>query len=464
MEQNKNYIVAVDVGSSKVVVAVASMTDVNNMINIEAVVKKETDGVSAGMVENSQSVSKALKAAIEEVEELLDIKISDAYASLSGKFVRSARYTDHVFVEDAERCISKHDLKALHDRMLNVKSPDDEYIMDLYPVEYKNDAGVKLSQPVGAYSKQLSATYNFILCESAAKDRLRRVFLNAGINLKALFASGTIIADSLVSTDEKQEGVAIVDLGRGVTDIAVYYGNVLCHMTSLPIGGEAVTVDIHHFTANIPLATVEKLKRRYSSAIAISKPESMIQIRRSSGSNNIKSISLFNLETVTEARMTELVEYVWKEIRETGLAKKLASGIVLTGGGANMAHVADLFHKVTGLDVRVACAEVGISAEQAHMVEQLDTTLAISLLMRGAKEGPCPVGRKQVVLPPEPEPEPEPELEEIEETDIVTKPEKPGLIGKLTKLLGNKLREAFENPDDDNMEIDDVEKDKDDDF
>jgi cell division protein FtsA len=204
--------------------------------------------------------------------------------------------------------------------MHNVKAPDDEFIMDLYPIEYKNDNGLKLSRPVGAYSKQLSATYNFILCENSAKDRLRRVFINAGINLKGLYASGAIIAESLVSKDEKKDGVAIVDIGSGVTDIAVYYDNVLCHMTSLPIGGSAVNNDIHHFTTNLSAETVEKLKLKQGTAIVTSQPDKSVKIVKGSST---REISLYNLEKVMEARMTEIVDYVWREIRETGLRSRL---------------------------------------------------------------------------------------------------------------------------------------------
>ncbi|MBO5216984.1 MAG: cell division protein FtsA [Alistipes sp.] len=457
--ENKSYIVAVDIGSSKVVVAVGSTTDMKT-ITVEAIVKEATDGVSAGLVDNSQSVSKALRAALDKVEDSLQIKISDAYACLSGKFVRSARYTDHVFVEDAENCISQPDLKALNDRMLNVKAPDDEFIMDLYPVEYKNDAGMKLAQPVGAYSKQLSATYNFILCERSAKDRLRRVFTNANISHpKAIYASGSVIAESLASNDEKQEGVAIVDIGCGVTDIAVYYGGVLCHMASLPIGSSALNDDIQHFTTNLPAATVEKLKVRHGAAIATSKPESTIQIRRS---NTTKHISLFNLEAVTEARMTEIAEYVWKEIRDTGLSSKLSSGIILTGGGAKLAQIAELFHRITNLDVRVASAEVGIAVEQAELVSDTDSTLVVSLLLRGLREGAC---RVQMLGVEAEEPEQEyiddekPDgdedfLDEDEDFDDLSE-KKPGFFGRFKKMFSKTLTTAFSNPDDVAEEDDD---------
>lgn len=467
--EKKNYVVAVDIGSSEVVVAVGSLTD-SNIIHIEAIAREAAEGMVAGLVDNNQLVSKALKSAIDKVESALGIKITDAYATLSGKFVRSARYTDHVFVKDVENCISMQDIKSLEERMNNVKAPDDEYIMDSYPIEYKNDSGVKLARPVGAYSKQLSATYNFILCERAAKDRLRRVFINAGINLKGLYASGAIIAESLVSKDEMKEGVAIVDLGCGVTDIAVYYDNVLCHMTSLPIGSAAVNNDIHHFTTNLSAETVEKLKVAQGVAIVTTEPDKEVKIVKGSST---RRISLYNLEKVMEARMTEIAEYVWREIRETGLRSKLAGGIILTGGGANMRRVAELFQKVTGLDVRVASAEVGVDAEQAELVAGNDLTLAISLLLRGAKDGACPVLNMRSTAPVQPPVHHEETSDEqtkqadVDESDdfdddIPEGKKRGGIFGWFNK----KLQKAFRNPEEDleDADYDDVAKDNEEDF
>lgn len=449
--ETKNYIVAVDIGSSEVVVAVGSTTG-SNIIKIEAIASEPTIGVNAGLVENNQMVAKALRTALDRVEQELKIKVSDAYATISGKFVRSARYTDHVFVEDAENCIEQRDLRALHDRMLNVKAPDDEFIMELYPIEYKNDKGIRLSQPVGAYSKQLTATYNFILCERLAKDRLRRSFMDAGISLKAVYAGGAIIAESLVSSDEKQEGVAIVDIGSGVTDIAIYHNNALCHMTSLPIGGSAINNDISHFTTNLPAATVEKLKIRHGAAVASADPDSAIQI--SSKGKSVKQISLYNLEAVVEARMTEIAEYVWREIREAGLSTKLPAGIILTGGGANLNKVAELFHKVTGLDVRVASAEVGVAMEQADIVADTKLTLAISLLLRGARNGACPVqvlqspAAQPVVEEKSEEPEkPLPPKEEDDDEEDIQPAKKPGLFSRISEMFSKTLTTAFSNPD-----------------
>ncbi len=391
---NNSYIVAVDVGSSEVVVAVGSPNE-GGVLEILTVVSEPTDGVSAGLVDNSKSVGQALRRARERAEQEARIAITDAYVGISGKFVRCARYTDHVFVEDVENCISQRDVNALMERMRNVKAADGEVIMDLFPLSYKGDAGTEMRNPVGCYSKQLSSTYNFILCEHMAKDRLRRVFLDAGIKIRGMFANAAVMADSVVSTDDKEEGVAVVDIGGGVTDVAVYYGGALRYIASIPIGGSAVNADIRAY--GIPEKQVEKLKKRYGTAVADLTPDDIIQVRNSSRS--LKSILRLNLAAVIEARMTDIAEYVWNEIRDAGFGKKLSAGIVLTGGGAGLKNIDELFRRVTGQEVRVACAEMGVATESLEKVSSPASTVAVSLLLRGAQTGACPVGVLHVEQP-----------------------------------------------------------------
>ena len=387
--ENKSYIVAVDVGSSEVVVAVGSYGE-GGVVNIECVVAEPTEGVTAGLVDNNQIVASALIKARQAAEQKVGVAITDAYVSISGKFVRCARYTDHVFVEDVENCISQRDVNALRERMENVKAADGEIIMDFFPINYKSDMGVEMKNPVGSYSKQLSSTYNFILCERSAKDRFRRVFLDAGIKIRGMYASAAVVAESVVNSDEMQEGVAVVDIGSGVTDVAIYYGGVLNYIASIPIGGSAVNNDIRLFNGYIPPKTVESLKRRYGSAVVSLTPDELIQVRK--GNRAIKPIARLNLAAVIEARMTDIAEYVWNEIREAGFAKKLSAGIVLTGGVADLKNVADLFNRVTGQETRVACAEMGVVTESLEKVSSPNYTLAVSMLLRGAKVGACPVG------------------------------------------------------------------------
>ncbi len=408
MDSLKKYVVAVDIGSSEVTIAVGTMVE-GGIINIETVVREPiVTGVTAGLIDNSQTVAEALRKARERAEDEVGVAITDAYVSLSGKFVRCARYTDHVFVEDKDNCISPRDLAALRERMCNVKATDGETIMDFFPLCYKNDIGTELKNPVGCYSKQLSATYNFILCDNTSKDRLRRVFLEAGIKIRATFAGAAVVADSLVTSDEKEDGVAIVDIGSGVTDVAIYRGGVLCYVASIPMGGSAINTDILAYNKNIPSKTVENLKRKCGSAVVELTPDDIIKVVRTQG-RPIKPIPRLNLAAVIEARMTDIVEYVWAEIREAGYSKRLGAGIVLTGGVANLKNVAELFHRKTEQEVRVACAEIGITTESLEKVAATESTLAVSLLLRGALIGPCPVGNliRKTVVEPQPVPQPQ---------------------------------------------------------
>lgn len=476
MDSRKKYVVAVDIGSSEVVIAVGTIVD-GGAINIETVVAQPVVGVTAGLVDNSQTVAEALRAAREKAEQEVGVAITDAYVSISGHFVRCARFTDHVFVEDSDNRISQRDLAALRERMRNVKAADGEVIMDLFPLCYKNDVGTELKNPVGCYSKQLSSTYNFILCDNTAKERLRRVFLDAGIKICDIFAGATIVADSLVTSDDKEEGVAVVDIGSGVTDVAIYHGGVLCYIASIPMGGAAVNQDIKNYDKSIPSRLVESLKRQCGSAVAVQTDE---LIKFQNKGRPIKPIPRFNLATIIEARMTDIVEYVWQEIRDAGYAKKLGAGIVLTGGESNLKNVDELFRRVTEQEVRVACAEMGITTESLERVASPAYAMAVSLLLRGAALGACPVGvlinrvaepqpapqpapqpvaepkATPVAAPAQPQPkvEPQPVVEQSipiasdplpEEDDIPYEDEEPKKRGGWFKRLGNKLTQAISN-------------------
>ena len=247
--------------------------------------------------------------------------------------------------------------------------------------------------------------------------------MGAGIKIRNLYAGAAVIGESVVNSDEKEEGVAVVDIGGGITDVAVYYGGVLRYIASIPMGGSVVNADIRAYAGTIPAKMVETLKRRYGSAVMSSTPDELIQVK--SGSRPIKPIQRPNLAAVIEARMSDIAEYVWSEIKESGYAKNLAAGIVLTGGGAALDHIADLFQTITKQEVRVACAEMGVATESLEKVASPNLTLAVSLLLRGAKVGACPVGVLQSPAPAKPESKPEPEQVKAEQAEQPVQPVTP---------------------------------------
>lgn len=404
--ERKNYIVAVDLGSSSVRVAVGEKVD-GGLMEIACVVSKPVEGVRAGKIENIELVSQAVCEAFGEVEELLGIHVTEAYAGISGDFVRCARHTDHVFVYDPQNGVSQKDVEALFDRMRNVQAPDDETIMERVPQNYAVDDDREVRNPVGSFGKKLSSTFNFILCQRTPMQRLEMALKRLGIRTLGIIPDALAVPESVLLPDEKEEGVAVVDVGAGVTDVTVYYRNVVRYVASIPMGASAINRDIR--TLSVPEKHVESLKRKYGSAVAeLASDEKLIRVNGRTA-REAKDILLRNLATVIEARATDIAEFVLQEIRDSGYADRLAYGIVLTGGSAALKNLDELFRRVTRMDVRVALPETGITEASKERVADPACATVVGLLLRGAVQGGCAFVETHVPTPaPSPRPTPTP--------------------------------------------------------
>ena len=386
--ERKNYTVAVDLGSSNVVVAVGEKVAEGRM-EVASIVSKPVEGVNAGKIENIELVSRAIREAMSEAEEQLGIRITEAYAGISGDFVRCARHTDHVFVYDPQNGVNQKDVDALFDRMRNVQAPDDETIMERVPQNYVVDDNQEVKNPVGSFGKKLSSTFNFILCLRTPMQRLDMALKRLGIKMLGVTSNAIATAEAVLLPDEKEEGVAVVDIGGGVTDVAVYYRNVVRYIATIPMGAMAINRDIR--TMSVPEKHVESLKQKYGSAVADLAPEDKLIRVNGRTAREAKDILLRNLATVIEARATDIAEFVLQEIRDSGYAGKLAYGIVLTGGSAKLKDVDELFRRVTGMDVRIASAETGVAEESREKVVDPAYATAVGILLKGAEQGACAV-------------------------------------------------------------------------
>ncbi len=397
--EKKNYIVGIDIGSSNIVMVVGSKDESGKMV-VDALVSKPSSGVNAGMIENINQVSTCLKAAKAEIEEEVNIRISEAYAGVSGAFIRCAPLSDHVYIREPQAGISQADVDALFLRMKEVVAPENEEIMERIPQNYTVDSGQEVKDPVGSFGRRLSSTFNFILCEKTPLERLKMVFRHSGLQLAGVYANSMIVSDVVVSADEKSDGVAVVDIGGATTDVAVYHGGIIRHLATIPMGGKAIDYDIH--LHGVPERSVEALKKKYGSAIAeFVSEQKLIQIpsmrQRSNG------VLRRNLAAIIEARLTDIAEFVRAEIKDSGFAGRLGCGVVLTGGSASIEHIDELFRRVTGLDVRVATAEIGLDETSREQIGSPSHTAAVALLLKGAEQGACSVSeRLGGYVPPRP--------------------------------------------------------------
>ena len=398
-------IVAIDVGSSNVVIAVGNVED-NGLVTIRGIVSEPVEGMNSGRVENSEMVSKAVIAAKNRIEAQLGVKISEAYAGVSGDFIRCVQVTDLVYVQDelhnGSNQITQRDVDELDRRMKSVKLPDNnEITIDMYPLRYKIDER-EVEVPVGAYGRVLSATYNFILCDKVMSDRLRHCLQRNDITVKKIVPNATILHNTVATTDDLQDGAVVVDFGGGVTDVSVLYGGKVRYVASIPIGANSINNDIR--SLSIPSNYIEDLKIQYGSAISALAVDDMI-VFQAAKCRLVKNILRKNLAIVIEARLKEIAEGVRREIKEAGCGSKFQPTLLLTGGGSQMRDIEKLFARELDIeDARTVHPEYGFTEESMleHITSPADATVA-SLLVYGAKLGSCNVAVRPVEEKPQPE-------------------------------------------------------------
>lgn len=382
--ERKNYIIAVDLGSSNVTVAVGEQPEDGGLLEVVYVVRKPVEGVNAGQIENSELAGNAIHAAIEEVEQALGCRITEVYAGISGEFVRCACYTDHVYIGNPHDGVSHADVESLFSRMRNVQAPEGETIMERIPQSYVVDGSREVKNPVGSFGKTLSATFNFVLCNTTPLQRLEMVFKRHGITIKGIFPTVLATPEAVLSPDEKSEGVAVIDIGGGVTDVTVYYRNVVRYVASIPMGATAINHDIR--TMGVPEKYVEQLKLEKGSAVAELAPDTLVKVPGRTPREE-KGILKRNLATVIEARAMDIAEYVMQELKDSKFGSKLAYGIVLAGGSAMLKDLDTLFNRVTKMEVRVAAPDTGISDASLELVDNPAYATVTGLLLLGAAQG-----------------------------------------------------------------------------
>ena len=388
-------IVAIDVGSTNVVMAVGSVQE-DGRVDILGITSEPVQGgINAGRIENSETVGSAVRIAKERLENELEIKITEAYAGLAGDFIRCVQVTDHVYVQDdqANGCnqITERDLENLDLRMQSVKLPDErEEIIAKEPLRYKAD-DKEVALPVGAYGHVLTGTYNFILTDKVLRGRMQQCLAKQEIAVKSFVPNAFVSHLGVATTEDMEEGAIIINLGGGITDVTVLYKGKVRYFASIPIGMHSINSDIRAY--GIPSSYVEGLKINYGSAMQDLTVDDKIVFPHARRGTP-KSIRRHNLARIIEDRLIEICEWVKREVKEAACGSRFAPVVLITGGGAEMQNIEDLFARELNLnidDVRSVYPEYGFTESMSeHITTRAYATIA-SLLLYGAKAGSCAV-------------------------------------------------------------------------
>jgi cell division protein FtsA len=349
--ENSEIIVGLDIGTTKICAIVGRKNEFGK-IEILGVGKAESIGVMRGMVANIEKTVASIKEAVAEAESKSDVEINDVYVGIAGQHIKSLQHRGMITRAKIDDEISQKDIDLIIDDMYKLAMPPGEEIIHVIPQEFivDNEQGIK--EPIGMSGIRLEANCHIITGLITAAHNIEKCVTKAGLKPVDLILEPLASAEAVLTEEEKEAGVVLVDIGGGTTDIAIFQDGIIRHTAVIPFGGNVITDDIKE-GCTIIRNQAELLKIKFGSALAKQMKENEIVSIPGLRGREPKEISVKNLANIIQARMEEIIENVYYEIKSSGFEKKLIAGIVVTGGGAQLKHITQLIEYITGMDTRI---------------------------------------------------------------------------------------------------------------
>lgn len=349
--KNSPIVVGLDIGTTKICVTVGRRSE-QGKIEILGMGKAESAGVTRGVVSNIQKTVQAIILAVEEASAQSNVDVNVVNVGIAGQHIKSLQHRGILTRKELNTEIQRKDIDKLIEDMYKLLMPPGEEIIHVLPQEFTvdNEPGVK--DPIGMAGVRLEANFHIISGHVSAVKNILKCVGNAGLETQELILEPLASSESVLSDEEKEAGVVLVDIGGGTTDLAIFHEGIIRHTAVIPFGGNSVTEDIRE-GCSVMRNQAELLKTRFGSALADENKENEIICVPGLRGREPKEISVKNLAFVIQARMEEIIEHVYYEIKSSGYEKKLIAGIVITGGGAQLKHLPQLVEFVTGLDSRI---------------------------------------------------------------------------------------------------------------
>lgn len=349
--ENSEIIVGLDIGTTKIATIVGRKNE-HGKIEILGHGRTESIGVKRGVVSNIENTVNSIKIAVEQAESKSGVDIRYVNVGIAGQHIKSLQHHGSIIRKNVDEEISQQDIDMLNANMFNLNMSPGEEIIDVIPQEYIIDAEQGIKQPVGMLGNSLEANFHIIIGQTAAAKNIYKCVRKAGLEVVDLILEPIASAEAVLNEEEKEAGVALVDIGGGTTDIAIFQDGIIRHTAVIPFGGDIITEDVKE-GCTIIKKHAEELKIKFGSALASeNKDEEVVAIPGLRG-RPPKEITLKNLANIIQARMEEIIDHIHYEIKNSGYEKKLIGGIVLTGGGALLKHLVQLTEFITGMDTRV---------------------------------------------------------------------------------------------------------------
>ena len=381
------YAVGLDIGTTKIVAMIGRKNDYGK-IEILGKGKAKSNGVHRGVVNNITQTIQSIQQAVEEAENESNIEIKDVVVGIAGQHIRSLHHSDYITREDPEKVIDEEDIENLKNQVLKLVMLPGEEIIHVLPQDYKVDSQAEIDEPIGMFGGRLEANFHVVVGQVASIKNIARCVKSAGLELANITLEPLASAEAVLSQEEKEAGVAMIDIGGGTTDLAIFKDGIIRHTAVIPFGGNVITDDIKEGCSIIE-KQAELLKVKFGSAWpGENKDNEIVSIPGLRG-RDPKEITLKNLSKIIHARVTEIIEDVFQEIKNYGYdepKKKLIAGIVLTGGGAQLKHIKQLVEYITGMDTRIGYPNEHLANDSADELSSPMYATAVGLLMNGLEQ------------------------------------------------------------------------------
>jgi len=351
MEKEGEIIVGLDIGTTKIA-CIVGRKDKHDKIEILGLGKTESIGVKRGVVANIEHTVQSIKTAVNIAEQKSNVEIKSVHVGIAGQHIRSLQHSGNIIRVNPDKEISNAEINQLTQSMYGLNMSPGEEIIDVIPQEYivDNESGIR--QPVGMLGNTLEANFHIIIGQTAAARNIFKCIQKAGLETVNLILEPIASALAVLSDEEKEAGVVLVDIGGGTTDIAIFQDDIIRHTAVIPFGGDVITEDVRE-GCTIIKKHAEELKVKFGSALASENRDDEVVAIPGLRGRPPKEITLKNLASIIQARMEEIVDQIYFEIKNSGFEKKLIAGIVLTGGGAQLKHIDQLTEFTTGMDTRI---------------------------------------------------------------------------------------------------------------
>ena len=386
MEKKELYI-GLDIGTTKIVAMIGVINEYDKL-KIIGVGKSKSLGVHRGVVNNISQTIQSIQSAINEAENNSNEKIDKVIVGIAGQHIRSLQHSDYITRENSDEVIDLQDIEKVINQVYKLVMMPGEEIIHVLPQEFKIDGQSEIKEPVGMFGGRLEANFHVVVGQVSSIKNIARCVKSSGIDFDGITLEPLASADAVLSREEKEAGVALIDIGGGTTDLAIFKDGIIRHTSVIPFGGNIITDDIKEGCSIIE-KQAELLKIKFGSAWpGENKDNEIVSIPGLRG-RDPKEISLKNLSKIIHARVVEIIEQVYMEIKNYGhedQKKKLIAGVVLTGGGSQLKHLKQLVEYVTGMDTRIGLPNEHLAGNNSIEISNPTFATAVGLVMNSMEK------------------------------------------------------------------------------